>query len=61
LAKNGGHGYSTTLHSIQNATQINLKNFNHVDVKSDGTVVVGTGALFQDLIDAVGGAGRELS
>jgi hypothetical protein len=38
-----------------------LKNFNHVDVKRDGTVVVGTGALFQDLVDAVGGAGRELS
>lgn len=40
---------------------INLENFNHVKVQPDGTVVVGTGAYFSDLINAVGAAGRELS
>jgi FAD/FMN-containing dehydrogenase len=40
---------------------VNLENFNHVKVQSDGTVVVGTGAYFSDLINAVGAAGRELS
>ncbi|MCJ1269497.1 hypothetical protein MMC22_009389 [Lobaria immixta] len=61
LAKSGGHGYSPTLHSIQNAVLINLENFKHVTVKDDGTAVVGTGALFGDLIDTVAAAGRELT
>ena len=61
LAKSGGHGYSPTLHSIQNAVLINLENFNHVKVENDGKVVVGTGVRFGDLIDTVGAAGRELS
>lgn len=61
LAKSGGHGYSPTLHSIQNAVLINLENFNYVRVEDNGTAVVGTGALFGDLIDIVGAAGRELS
>ena len=61
LARSGGHGYSPTLHSIQNAVLINLENFNYVKVEDDGTVVVGTGAKFGDLIDTVGTAGREFS
>lgn len=61
LAKSGGHGYSPTLHSIQDAVLINLENFNYVRVEDDGTATVGTGALFQDLLDIVGAAGRELS
>jgi hypothetical protein len=40
---------------------INMENFNYVRVEDDGTAVVGTGALFGDLIDKVGAAGRELS
>lgn len=61
LARSGGHGYSPTLQSIQDAVLINLENFNYVNVQDKGTVVVGTGAYFGDLIDTVGGAGRELS
>ena len=61
LARSGGHGYSPSLHSIQNAVLINLENFNYVKVEDDGTVVVGTGAVFGDLIDTVGTAGREFS
>lgn len=61
LAKPGGYGYSITIHSIQNAVSINLENFNYVRMKKDGSVVVGTGALFGDLTNTVGAAGRELS
>lgn len=61
LAKSGGHGYSITLHSVQNAVLINLENFNYVRVEKDGTTVVGTGTLFGDVINAVGAAGREMS
>ncbi|EPS34783.1 hypothetical protein PDE_09747 [Penicillium oxalicum 114-2] len=61
LARSGGHGYSPTLQSIQDAVLINLENFNHVQVQPDGTVVVGTGAYFSDLINTVGAAGRELT
>lgn len=61
LAKSGGHGYSPTLHSIQSAVLINLENFNYVRVEDDGAAVVGTGALFSDLVNVVGAAGRELS
>ncbi|KAJ6180060.1 hypothetical protein N7519_010521 [Penicillium mononematosum] len=61
LARSGGHGYSPTLQSIQDGVLVNLENFNHVKVQSDGTVVVGTGAYFSDLINAVGAAGRELT
>ncbi|KAK9414375.1 putative FAD-binding PCMH-type domain-containing protein [Seiridium unicorne] len=61
LAKSGGHGYSTSLSAIQNGVLINLENFNTVNIESDGTAVVGTGVLFQDFVDAVGAAGRELT
>ena len=61
LAKSGGHGYSPTLQLIQNAVLINLENFNYVRIEDDGTATVGTGALFGDLVDIVGAAGRELS
>ena len=61
LARSGGHGYSSTLHAVQNAILLNLENFNYVKMKKDGSVVAGTGALFQQLIDTVSAAGRELS
>ena len=61
LALSGGHGYSITLHSIQNAVLINLENFNYVRMEDDGTAIVGTGTLFGDFIDTVAAAGRELS
>ncbi|RYP25004.1 hypothetical protein DL765_000232 [Monosporascus sp. GIB2] len=61
LAKSGGHGYSPTLHSIQNAVLINLQNFNYVRVEDDGTAVVGTGTRFQDMVNIIGAAGRELT
>jgi FAD/FMN-containing dehydrogenase len=61
LAKSGGHGYSPTLQVIQDAVLINLEKFNYVRVEDDGTLVVGTGTFFQDLVDEVAAAGRELS
>lgn len=61
LARSGGHGYSPTLQSIQDAVLVNLENFKEVNIQSDGTVVVGTGVYFDELINTVGAAGRELS
>ncbi|KAL4937879.1 hypothetical protein BDV06DRAFT_226548 [Aspergillus oleicola] len=61
LARSGGHGYSPTLEIIQDAVLINLESFNRVEVQPDGTVVFGTGAHFNDLINTVGAAGRELT
>ncbi|CAG8198446.1 unnamed protein product [Penicillium salamii] len=61
LARSGGHGYSPTLQSIQDAVLVNLENFKEVNIQSDGTVVVGTGVYFDELINTVGAAGRELT
>ncbi|KAI1496064.1 hypothetical protein F5X99DRAFT_425229 [Biscogniauxia marginata] len=61
LAKSGGHGYSPTLHSIQNGVLINMENFDYVNINSDNTVTVGTGARFDELTAVVGGAGREIT
>lgn len=61
LAKSGGHGYSPTLHAVQNAAMINLENFDYVTLNSDFSVKVGSGARFSKLVDVIGHAGRELS
>ncbi|KAI1099519.1 hypothetical protein F4804DRAFT_345472 [Jackrogersella minutella] len=61
LAKSGGRGYSTTLQAIQNAVLINMENFAYVNMNSDMSVVVGTGATSNELIDVVGNAGREIT
>ena len=61
LAKSGGHGYSATLHEIQSAAKINMKNFNYVNLNSDLSLTVSTGARFSGPVDVVAGAERELS
>ncbi|KAL9079845.1 MAG: hypothetical protein Q9157_001301 [Trypethelium eluteriae] len=61
LAKSGGHGYSETLEVIQNGVLINLENFNYTNVQDDGTIVVGTGVLFGNMVKTVGDSGRELN
>ncbi|GKZ23563.1 hypothetical protein AbraIFM66951_007557 [Aspergillus brasiliensis] len=60
LAKSGGHGYSATLQTIQNATMINMQNFNYSTMQPDLTVKVGSGATFQDMTVPVANAGREI-
>ena len=62
LAKSGGHGYSTTLKLIQNGVLINMENFNYTRMNSDGrTATVGAGATFNDLVQVLGAAKREVS
>ena len=61
LAQGGRHGYSPTLGVVQNAVAINLELFDSITVNADGTVTVGPGATFRDLVSAVGNAGREIS
>ncbi|KAK2879439.1 hypothetical protein FQN49_000874 [Arthroderma sp. PD_2] len=57
----GGHGYSVTLDTVQDAVMINMEKFKYAKMNSDKTVTMGSGASFQDLAVAVGGAGRELT
>lgn len=40
---------------------INMQNFGKVAMNKDGSVTVGSGATFEQLVDVVGKAGRELS
>ncbi|RYP14706.1 hypothetical protein DL766_009595 [Monosporascus sp. MC13-8B] len=47
--------------SLGNAVLINLENFNYVRVEDDGTVVVGTGIRFGDLVNIIRAAGKELT
>ncbi|KAI1394184.1 uncharacterized protein F4822DRAFT_424651 [Hypoxylon trugodes] len=61
LAQSGGHGYSATLQTIQNAVLINMESFDYVKVNPNMTVTVGTGVKFDELISVVGNAGRELT
>ncbi|KMU86345.1 hypothetical protein CIHG_04134 [Coccidioides immitis H538.4] len=61
LAKSGGHGYSATLASVKDTIMINMKGFKYAKMNPDNTVTVGSGATFQDVADAVGAAGRELT
>lgn len=61
LAKSGGHGYSPTLHVIQDAVMINMENFDYVTVNDDFSVTLGTGARFSEFVEVVGNAGRELT
>ncbi|KAI9667687.1 MAG: hypothetical protein M1821_000504 [Bathelium mastoideum] len=61
LAKSGGHGYSTTLQTIQDAVLVSMENFNYANVQGNGTVVVGSGMLFGDLVKILGDAGREVN
>ncbi|EFW13275.1 hypothetical protein D8B26_004003 [Coccidioides posadasii str. Silveira] len=61
LAKSGGHGYSATLGSVRDTIMINMKGFKYAKMNPDNTVTVGSGATFQDVADAVGAAGRELT
>lgn len=61
MAKSGGHGYSPTLHVIQNAAMINMEKFDYVTINADFSVTLGSGARFSELVDVVSHAGRELS
>jgi hypothetical protein len=40
---------------------INMENFNYSRVNRDLTATIGSGASFNDLVKAIGGAGREIS
>jgi FAD/FMN-containing dehydrogenase len=61
LAQGGGHGYSPTLGSIQNAVLINLKNFDKIQVGKDGILTIGGAARFGDMYTALHAKGREIT
>ncbi|KAI1770585.1 hypothetical protein F4818DRAFT_446201 [Hypoxylon cercidicola] len=47
--------------AIRKASLINMENFAYVELNADMTVTVGTGTTFDDLIDVLGNAGREIT
>ncbi|RYP12518.1 hypothetical protein DL765_007280 [Monosporascus sp. GIB2] len=59
LTKSGGHGYSTTLRQVQDGVLINMEKFNYSRVNDDFTATIGSGATFNDMVYAIGTAGRE--
>ncbi len=59
--KTSGHGYSPSLKLIQNGVMINMEKFNVARMNSDKTATIGGGVNFNDLVQVVGKAGRELS
>ncbi|KAI1367011.1 hypothetical protein F5Y08DRAFT_350336 [Xylaria arbuscula] len=61
LAKSGGHGYSVDLQVVQNGVLISMENFNYTVVNSDLTATVGAGATFNDVVQVVGAAEREMT
>lgn len=61
LTKSGGHGYSTTLGQVQNGVMINMENFNYTIMNNDSSATVGSGVIFNDMIQVISDAGRELT
>jgi hypothetical protein len=61
LVTGGGHGYSTTLSSVKNALDIDLRNFRKVVVDaSTNTMTVGAASIFADMYDPLYAAGKQL-
>ena len=59
LATGGGHGYSTTLSGLHNALDVDLSNFQKIEVDaSTNTMVVGAGSKFHDMFDPLYAAGK---
>ena len=62
LAQGGRHGYAPELQKIQNGILINLEQLDHIRVdNATGIATVGGGTVYQQVIDAVYAAGREMS
>lgn len=61
LARSGGHGYSITLRLIQDGVMINMEKFNSSIINDDLTATIGSGVSFNDMVQALSSAERELS
>lgn len=61
LVKSGGHGYSKTLSTVQNAVMINMEHFKYAYMHAESNLTVGTGATIQDITVPLYDAGREIS
>lgn len=61
LATGSGHGYTTTLDSVENGIEIDLSNFNQIDIDvSTNTVTLGGGLHFGEITGPLYDAGKEL-
>ncbi|RFU27488.1 hypothetical protein B7463_g8856, partial [Scytalidium lignicola] len=61
LAMGGGHGYTTTYHSLQSGLEIDLSAFNTVSVDVvASTMTIGGGTKFRDLFQPLFSVGKEI-
>ncbi|KAL9035358.1 MAG: hypothetical protein Q9214_006618 [Letrouitia sp. 1 TL-2023] len=62
LAQGGRHGYAPELQRIQNGILINLENLDRIRVdQAIGIATVGGGSVYQQVVNALYAAGREMS
>lgn len=61
MATGGGHGYSTTLSTVENALDIDLSNFKSVAVDAAAnTVTIGGATTFRQIYDPLYNAGKQI-
>ncbi len=61
MAIGGGHGYTTSTSMLHNGIDIDLGNFNtvNIDVESN-TMTIGGSVIFNDIFDPLYKAGKEI-
>lgn len=61
LATGGRHGFSTTLHALDQGLEIDLSQLNSVEVDANhATVTIGAGVIVDDILDPIYDAGFEM-
>lgn len=61
LATGGRHGFSTTLHALDQGLEIDLSQLDSVEVDADNaTMTIGAGVVVDDILDPIYDAGFEM-
>ncbi|KAI9699566.1 MAG: hypothetical protein M1820_007064 [Bogoriella megaspora] len=61
LTTGGGHGFATTLGRLQHGIELDMSNFNTVNVDADAnTMTIGGAARFRDVLGPLGAARKEI-
>ena len=62
LATGDGHGYISTIETVQNGIQLDLGKFKDVSINTAANLLTVGGAVkFANVIEALQGAGKEIS
>lgn len=61
LTTGGGHGYTDTLNSLQGGVELDMGNFNNVNIDSKDNIMTTGGAVrFTDITEELQAAGKEI-